>query len=399
MRDAGSRAISLDLEGADKDTSARKTVLKGGLTIETTLDIELQRAAVAEVQKGLEALSKRQGYRGPLRRVTEAQLLETLAQLAEENHLVDGAIDDELAEAAPLVLPHEGRLTGVVTAVDPDANTARIGFAPGLEMDVPVSDVAWAREPDPKQAPRRVRSIEKVFAVGDVAPFDLHHDSEANAVSISLFQEPQVQGALLSVDVHDREVLALVGGYDFAASQFNRVTQARRQPGSSFKPLIYGAALERGYTAASIVHDRPIVYTDEESGFTWRPRNYGRAFYGPITLREALARSVNNATVHLFRDVGVDYVMHYARRLGIQSPLSRDLSLALGSSVVSLLELTSAYAVYPAAGRRVEPIYIRSVKNRNGEVLLRDAHLGGTHTEVSNDDGVAAVSAARDGNE
>jgi penicillin-binding protein 1A len=192
----------------------------------------------------------------------------------------------------------------------------------------------------------------------------------------TLYQEPQVEGALLSFDVATGEVLALVGGYDYARSQFNRVTQARRQPGSSFKPVIYGAALAKGYTPASIVWDRPVVYTDESSGFTWRPRNYGRAFYGPITLREALARSVNNATVHLFRDVGVDYVIRYARRLGIESPLDRDLSLALGSSTVSLFELTRAYGVFAAGGRRVVPIFIRSVRDRNGELLLENVALG-----------------------
>ena len=159
-------------------------------------------------------------------------------------------------------------------------------------------------------------------------------------------------------------------------SQFNRVTQARRQPGSAFKPLIYAASLSQGYTPASIVFDRPIVYADEESGFIWRPRNYKRSFYGPITLREALARSINNATVHLFRDVGIDYVIEYARRLGIESPLNRDLSLALGSSGLSLLELTRAYAVFASGGRRVVPTFIRRVTDRDGMVLLENAVLG-----------------------
>ena len=139
-----------------------------------------------------------------------------------------------------------------------------------------------------------------------------------------------------------------MGGWDFERSQFDRTTQARRQPGSAFKPIIYAAALTKGYTASSILYDRPMVYVDESSGFVWRPQNYGKSFYGPITLREAIARSVNNATVHLFRDVGVDYVISFARRLGIQSPLQRDLSLALGSSGLSLLELTRAYACFPA---------------------------------------------------
>jgi penicillin-binding protein 1A len=372
-------------------------VLTGGLTVETTLDIDLQRAAVKAVQDGLEALTKRQGYRGPLRKVAADEVADTLQQLAEANHLLHDPEANPDAPDPAAALSGEHRLTGVVTAVDPEAKTARVGFAPGLDVDVPLSDVEWARTPNPKQAPRRVRAIEKVFSVGDVALFDVKRDAETQTISASLFQTPEVQGALLSLDVHEREALAVVGGYDFAASQFNRVTQARRQPGSSFKPFIYGAAFEKGYTAASIVHDRPIVYTDDESGFTWRPRNYGRSFYGPITLREALARSVNNATVHLFRDVGVDYVMRYAHRLGIESELSRDLSLALGSSVVSLLEITNAYAVYPAGGRRMQPVYIRSVKNRDGEVLLENLVLG-AHRDAD-DDGLAAVSAAPVGDE
>ncbi|MBW2292986.1 MAG: penicillin-binding protein, partial [Deltaproteobacteria bacterium] len=169
---------------------------------------------------------------------------------------------------------------------------------------------------------------------------------------------------------------AMVGGYDYDRSQFNRATQALRQPGSAFKPFIYGAALSRDYTPVSTLYDRPAVYEDPVSGFVWRPQNYGRHFYGPMPMRSALVRSVNNATVHLFRDVGVDYVIDYSRRLGIQSPLSRDLSLALGSSSVGLVELTSAYAVFPNRGRRVIPRFITKVTDRKGNILLEDVPLG-----------------------
>jgi penicillin-binding protein 1A len=172
------------------------------------------------------------------------------------------------------------------------------------------------------------------------------------------------------------DVRALVGGYDYDRSQFNRATQALRQPGSAFKPFIYGAALSRDYTPVSTLYDRPAVYEDPVSGFVWRPQNYGRHFYGPMPMRTALVRSINNATVHLFRDVGVDYVIDYARRLGIQSPLSRDLSLALGSSSVGLVELTSAYAIFPNRGRRVIPRFITRVTDRKGKVLLEDVPLG-----------------------
>jgi penicillin-binding protein 1A len=209
-------------------------------------------------------------------------------------------------------------------------------------------------------------------------------------IRVTLDQTPEVQGALLSIDAETNEVIALVGGRDFEQSQFNRVTQARRQPGSAFKPLIYAASLAHGYTPASIVFDRPIVYTDEESGFIWRPRNYKRSFYGPITLREALARSINNATVHLFRDVGIDYVIEYVRRLGIESPLNRDLSLALGSSGLSLLELTRAYAVFASGGRRVVPIFIRRVTDRDGMVLLENVALGVTEEVPADPNEMAA---------
>jgi penicillin-binding protein 1A len=168
----------------------------------------------------------------------------------------------------------------------------------------------------------------------------------------------------------------MVGGYDYRHSEFNRATQAERQPGSAFKPFIYGAALQKGYTPVSEVVDRPVVYTDPVSGFVWAPRNYGRHFFGPMPLRNALKKSINNATVHLFRDVGVDFVIDYANRFGIHSPLERDLSLALGSSSMTLLELTTAYSVFPNKGRLVVPRFIRRVIRRDGTVLLEDVLLG-----------------------
>jgi penicillin-binding protein 1A len=379
------------------DELGGETVLNAGLRIETTLDLDLQQAAVAAVQEGLLDLSRRQGYRGPLRRVAHSEIPAELERLEQENGLaakpVEPVLDTPeefasdipeglaLGERPPRTLSGEGPFIGVVTEVDVEGKLARIGFAPDIETEVHLEDVSWAREPDPSKAPRRVRSIDLVFHVGDVAPFltlpgppDGGEVQEAQRVT--LHQEPIVEGALLSLDVKLQEVLALAGGYDFQRSQFDRVTQARRQPGSAFKPVIYGAALAKDYTPASIIFDRPVVYRDEESGFIWRPRNYGRSFYGPITLREALARSVNNATVHLFRDVGVDFVIDYARRLGIESPLARNLSLALGSSGLSLLELTRAYAVFPNQGRRVEPIFVRRVTNQEGEVLLERVPLG-----------------------
>jgi penicillin-binding protein 1A len=400
------------------DRFGGEQVLEGGLTIETSLDGNLQRAAMQAVRTGLVDLDHRQGYRGPIRRVAPSDIPAEIDRLAKANELAiespdpDAALDPdapeeptdqaalELPDEAPLESPGEaeraaargilaepgGTLLGVVTAVDPKSKSARVAFAADVEGVVRLEDVGWARIADPNRSPYEVRSIGEVFTEGDVARFAGVHPQPATngeadtdepaELRVTLDQTPEVQGALLSIDLESNEVLALVGGRDYEQSQFNRVTQARRQPGSAFKPLIYAAALDRGYTPASIVFDRPIVYTDAESGFIWRPRNYKRSFYGPITLREALARSINNATVHLFRDVGIDFVIRYARRLGIESPLNRDLSLALGSSGLSLLELTRAYGVFASGGRRIVPIFIRRVTDRDGMVLLENVVLG-----------------------
>lgn len=308
-------------------------------------------------------------------------------------------------------LPEDEPVTGIVLEVDRKAKAARIGFGHGVEGTAALDDVDWARTPDPKRRPRPVTDITSIFAVGDVARFvrlsgepvetegtranaeasaeasadtgadSTEADSEPAATApplarLDLWQEPKAEGALLSLENETGDVIAMVGGYDFARSEFNRAVQAQRQPGSAFKPFIYGAALTRGFTPVSQVIDRPVVYTDPVSGFTWAPRNYGRKFYGPMTMRDALKKSINNATVHLFRDLGVRYVIDYARRFGIQAPLSADLSLALGSSSMTLLELTRAYAVYPRGGTRVIPRFIRQVTDREGRVLLGDVPLG-----------------------
>ena len=425
-------------------------VLSGGLVIETTLDIELQKIARASVRARLIEHDQRRGYRGPLHQVSVFDLnleIDKLAQIndlevgdgtgneggdigsvpieslvnAVENSidwLQGGAKEGAIVPELPKPIEVGQQVQGVVVSVDPERDTARIAFAHRVEGQVALEDVSWAREADVKRRPRPVKDIEDIFAVGDVANFirlegdplvsteepeledenadesevaaleledtvsqlldEVAEDEPASAplVRVTIYQDPLVEGALLSMEVATGDVRAMVGGYDYDRSQFNRATQALRQPGSAFKPFIYGAALSRDYTPVSTLYDRPAVYKDPVSGFVWRPQNYGRHFYGPMPMRTALVRSVNNATVHLFRDVGVDYVIDYARRLGIQSPLSRDLSLALGSSSVGLVELTSAYAVFPNRGRRVTPRFITRVTDRNGNVLLVDVPLG-----------------------
>jgi penicillin-binding protein 1A len=364
------------------DALGGDVVLEGGLRIETTLDLEHQRVAVGAVQAGLEALDRRQGYRGPLRQVAAEQIEEEIANLAVTNGLVS---EDDSPDLPPPTLEaklEEGALEGVVTAVSRKDEHATVQFAPEKKARVALEDVSWARKRNPDVRGVPVKQIDKVLRVGDVARFVRVEGAKGDTLRVTLAQTPTVQGGLFSLDVATGDVLAMVGGYDFAESQFNRVTQARRQPGSAFKPLVYGAALSlrndggARYTPASIIHDRPKVYRDHQTGLVWKPKNYGREFYGPITLRRALAKSINTAAVHLCDEVGVGNVIRYARKLGIESPLEPSLGLALGTSGVSLLELTRSYAVFAAQGRKVAPRFIRRVSDRDGNVLLENLTFG-----------------------
>jgi penicillin-binding protein 1A len=230
----------------------------------------------------------------------------------------------------------------------------------------------WARKPDPEIAygAVKVTNPAKVLKVGDVILVRLlEHDSKTENWLLALEQEPEVQGALLCMDNATGHVKAMVGGIDFHTSQFNRAIQSRRQPGSAFKPFTYAAALDKGYTPATIIIDSPIIYTDDQMDWKWKPKNYKEKFYGPTLFRTALIFSRNVVTIKILRDIGIDYVIDYARRFGISSPLSRDLSLALGSSGVSLLELTNAYSVFANLGELVSPIFITKILDRQGNLL------------------------------
>ena len=160
-----------------------------------------------------------------------------------------------------------------------------------------------------------------------------------------------------------------MGGKNFRESQFNRAIQSRRQPGSAFKPIIYAAALDKGYTPATMIIDSPIVYEDTEHDFTWKPRNYKERFYGPTIFMNALAKSRNVVTIKILQDIGIDYAIDYTRKLGITSNMNRDLSIALGSSGVSLLELVNAYSVFNNLGYLVEPVFITKILYREGNVI------------------------------
>ena len=224
-------------------------------------------------------------------------------------------------------------------------------------------------------APWSIDKISTAFKIGDVVKLETFQPeiqggrARRRRAALTIAQKPAVQGALLSLDIASGDVVSLVGGYDFADSEFDRAVQAERQPGSAFKPFVYATALGRGYTAASILHDRPVVMEDG-SGKTWRPQNYSRKFLGPITMREALARSVNNATIHLHdrrRRRPRDRARAAARRRARGS--SRTSRSRSAPTRVTLLEMTRAYGVFANGGRPVRARFLHKVVDRRGDVL------------------------------
>jgi penicillin-binding protein 1A len=351
-------------------------VLTGGLKVTTTLDPTAQRVAYASVQEGLRAHDRRTGYRGPIRVAPEDEWLGIAEDLESR---FSGPEEEEPGDVVEALV------------LEVDDRKERIRLALGLQREalLTLEDVSWAREPDPDWdgAVPRIRRVSQALRPGYLVRLErkgtrppteeeLEADAEAQPVQTwVLYQDPQAQGALLSMDIETSGVEAMIGGYSFLRSQFNRATQMRRQPGSAFKPVIYASALSRGYTPATIVFDTPIVYQDDETGITWKPGNYSDKFYGPITVREALAHSRNIATIKVLRDIGIPPVLELSEALGIGAALEPNLSLALGASEVTLAELVRAYAVFASGGQLIEPVFIREVRDREGTVLVENVPL------------------------
>jgi penicillin-binding protein 1A len=328
-----------------------------GLQIYTAVNIGMQRIARKEVENGLLALDKRQGYRGPLQH---------LAPEAIETYVQD--LQKQWAET----VPEAGQtVTGVVVQVSDGEKTVAVRMGGGQGI-IDIADMDWARKPNPEVAyhAKMIKKPGDALQSGDVVLVRLKERREGSDLwNLALEQVPKAQGALLCLEAETGNVKSMVGGRDFRETQFNRALQSRRQPGSAFKPIIYAAAIDKGYTPATVVIDSPIVFKDREQDFKWKPRNYGKKFYGPTLLRQALAKSRNVITIKILQDIGIDYVMDYAHKLGITSTLNRDLSLALGSSGVSLLELVSAYSVFTNHGFRVTPCFVTRVLDRYGNEL------------------------------
>jgi penicillin-binding protein 1A len=321
-----------------EDIYGAATLYNAGLKVYTTLNLKMQRAADAALIGGLREIDKRQGYR-------PAPVQAGVARTG------IGPYTPKIGEVLP----------GTVLRVKPTAIDVQVGRYRG---ELAYASLKWTKLAKPGAAFTVGRPIlVRVLAV----------EERTQTVVLALEQDPDLEGAFLALNPQDGSIKAMVGGYDFGRSKFNRATQARRQPGSAFKPFVYAAAFDQGLTPSTIIDDAPISFPTTIGGeeVEWAPENFDREFHGPTTLRRALENSVNVVTVKLLEEVGVDAVVTMARQVGIRSDLRREMALALGVSEVTLLELVSAYGVFANAGVRAEPVAIRKVTDNQGRILTQ----------------------------
>jgi penicillin-binding protein 1A len=332
-----------------------KKLYEGGLSVRTTLDPKLQEIARKALMDGLVHYDEGDGWRGPVSKID-----------------ISGDWGSKLAEVKSLADISPWRMAVVLEIGD---QSARIGLQPPREPSgnvsrerqvgiLPLEGVKWAMKADRKGPPR----ISQVLQSGEVIYVEpLGQDGTA----YRLRQLPEASGAMVVMDPNTGRVLALVGGFSYDQSQFNRATQALRQPGSSFKPLVYAAALDNGYTPSTVVMDAPIEI-DQGAGLgTWRPENYEQKFYGPQTLRFGIEHSRNVMTVRLAQDIGMPLIAEYAKRFGVYDDLPPYLSFALGAGETTVLKMATAYSMFDNGGRRIKPTLIDRIQDRWGHTIYR----------------------------
>lgn len=360
--------------GVETEKYGEDFVYEAGLTVRTAMDPVHQAAAGAALRRGLEAVDKRQGWRGPLQRLDAA-----------------GQEAFQAGAFSPQDLAGGNWVRAMVRSAD--AKGVHVALGAGYTGFIPAANMAWARTVSPKITGEAAKNARR-FAAGDViwvsaagstvvvttgkgkkeqktVPYDPEKASRETPVLLRLQQEPLVQGAIASIEPQSGDVVALIGGYQFGDSHFNRATQARRQPGSSFKPVVYSTALDFGFTPASIVLDAPFVYVNPYTNEVWRPSNFEHNFKGELPLHKALALSRNTCTVRVAQQVGIANVVDRAKALGLEPHFPKELAISLGAVAVSPLNLTQAYAAFANQGLGVRPRIISAITNVRGESLYR----------------------------
>lgn len=380
-------------------------VFREGLVAYAAVDARLDVVATRALRHALEAVDRRRGWRGPLVRLDPEVLrslrvelqshledrlpadAQTRAQMAWDlQHITARMAADPPAAAAEMQLRYRdvgAVLAGLVESVDADGAAARVDLGT-VRGELPFSEMKWARPRKDGSLGPAPRTVRDVLAVGDIILVRvLKQDSKAGAgvPLLGLEQVPEVQGALVAVEPESHRVLSMVGGYDFGRSNFNRATQARRQPGSSFKPFIYAAAVEgRTFTAATMMLDAPKVFSDPRTGKDWKPENSDGKFMGDIRLRECLTHSRNPCSVTLVEALLPETVTALARKVGLGEGWPNNLTLALGTGEVTTLTMANAYATFADAGQYAPPVVLERVKRMGTDEVLLEAES--PHTQV-----------------
>jgi len=339
-------------------------VYKAGLKVYTTIDGELQAVANQSLRRALLDYNRRHGYLGVIDKI---DLKEVIEDPFDEDFVTDerigGLRKGVVISVNEAVVATEEEATEVSTAsatvLISNYEKIEVLFEGGIDWAAKFIDVD-NKGPEPE-------NVSDVLAVGDVVWI------EQRGAQWLLADVPRVEGALVSINPSDGGIRAMVGGFDYFKNKFNRAMQARRQPGSNFKPFIYSAALERGYTAATIINDAPVVFDDDSLEATWRPENYSGKFYGPTRMREALVKSRNLVSIRILQSMGLRHATNYIQRFGFEAEhMPYDLSLALGSGTFSPLQMARGYTVFSNGGYLVDPYIISRVESGSGELIFQN---------------------------
>lgn len=364
---------------------------KGGLAVRTTLDPEKQKYAADALRQGLLNYDRRHGFRAPIAHIDldaipdvepaeqpeQSDQAETSAEETEETEIAEEEIPDpkwlKPLKSVPVAsyVPETWK-TAIVTNVTAEA--AEIGLADKTTGTIPLAELKWARKnlPDQTLGPE-ITAASEVLKTGDVIWVEPVKFGAKRVPypenTYTLRQIPEVEGAMVVLDPHTGRVLAMVGGFSFKRSQFNRAVQAKRQPGSSFKPFVYLAALDKEFTPSTLVLDAPFVMEQGNGMGKWKPKNVSKRFYGPTTLRMGIEKSRNLITIRLARAIGIDTVVEYAKKFGISDDLPPQMSVAIGSGETTVLRLATAYGMLVNGGKKIEPVLIDRIQDRTGATV------------------------------
>ncbi len=359
---ASSEYFSEEVRREVVDRYGEDALYEGGLSIRTTLDPVMQRKARKALHDGLIKFDIQRGFRGPV------------------NNLEAGADWGEALKDVKALSDVPEWKVAIVLGVD--KASATIGIQPGKQAsgklkgdrrvaNIELKDMKWALRVRIGEDRRTAKGVDEVLKVGDIIYVEPLGEDQATTKSFRLRQKPKVSGAIVAMDPHTGRVLAMAGGFSFADSQFNRATQAYRQPGSSFKPFVYAAALDNGYTPSSVVLDGPIKVDQGGSLGIWEPKNYGGKFAGPSTLRLGIERSRNLMTVRLAKDMGMPLVAQYAERFGVYDKMLPVLSMSLGSGETTVMRMAAAYSVLANGGKAIKPSLIDRIQDRYGKTIFK----------------------------